>query len=71
MNFKARLKSYSLWISVFAFIPMVLQSFGVKVLPENYEQVTGALLGILVLLGLVNNPTSENKGYLDDKEENK
>jgi uncharacterized membrane protein len=72
MNIKLRLKSYSLWISLFAFIPMLLQSFGINTLPENYEEVTKAFLWILVMLGLVNNPTTVNKGFLDDeKEENK
>jgi len=67
MNIKVRLKNYGLWIAVISFIPMVLQSFGLKVLPANYQEVASALLGILVLLGIVNSPTTENKGFLDDK----
>jgi uncharacterized membrane protein len=48
---------------------MLLQSFGINTLPENYEEATRAFLWILVMLGLVNNPTTVNKGFLDDKEE--
>ena len=63
---KKRLKNYGLWIAVAAFIPMVLKAFGINVLPENYNELVTSLLGILVLLGLVNNPTTDHNGFLDD-----
>ncbi len=63
---KKRLKNYGLWVAVAAFIPMLLESFGLDVLPENYNQLIKSFLGILVLLGIINNPTTENKGFLDD-----
>ena len=63
----SRFKSYGLWVSIFALIPLVLQGFGVNVLPGNYEEIVVALLGVLVMAGILNNPTSGNKGYLDDK----
>lgn len=69
MDIKSRLKNYGLWVSVIAFIPMLMQSFGMNVLPTNYSDVAMAFLGILVLLGLVNNPTTDSKGYGDDKTE--
>ncbi|MGL4451711.1 MAG: holin [Sarcina sp.] len=64
----SRLKNYGLWISVFALIPMVLNGFGVKVLPENYQAIVTSVLGILVAAGILNNPTTQNKGFLDDGE---
>lgn len=64
---KNRLKNYGLWVSVAAFIPMVLEAFGLKVLPENYQELVKALFGILVFLGIINNPTTENKGFSDDE----
>lgn len=63
----SRFKNYGLWVSVAALIPMVLQGFGVKVLPDNYNEIITAVLGILVAAGILNNPTTDNKGYLDDK----
>ncbi|TCO69486.1 phage holin [Marinisporobacter balticus] len=66
MNTK-RLKNYGLWVAVAAFIPMLLEAFGLDVLPENYNEVVKALLGILVLLGIINNPTTNNPGLLDDQ----
>ncbi|KEH99979.1 holin [Clostridium botulinum] len=68
---KNRLKNYGLWSSLFAFIPIFLE--GIKVyniniiLPNNYEMIVKALLGLLVLAGILNNPTTDNKGFSDDK----
>jgi len=64
---KARLKNYGLWVSVAAFIPMLLEAMGVNILPQNYEEIVKAFLGVLVLLGLINNPTTEQKWFKDDK----
>lgn len=68
-----RFKNYGLWVSIAAFIPLLLNSFGIDVLPKNYSDVVNALLAILVTAGILNNPQTESKGYLDDKktEENK
>lgn len=68
-----RMKNYGLWVSIFAFIPLLLKGFGVNVLPENYSEITTALLSILVMAGILSNPTTENKWFLDDpnkKDEN-
>lgn len=67
MEIKTRLRNYGLWIAVIAFIPIFLQGIGVNVLSENYQELAMSLLGIFVLLGIVNNPTSEDKGFKDDK----
>lgn len=64
---KNRLKNYGLWVSVLAFIPMVLEAFGVNLLPDNYDEIVKSLLSILVLAGLISNPSTENHGYLDDE----
>jgi len=58
-----RWKNYSLWVSVAALIPMILQGAGMNILPTNYAEITNALLGILVLAGILSNPTTT--GYTD------
>ncbi|KXZ39491.1 Uncharacterized membrane protein [Alkalithermobacter thermoalcaliphilus JW-YL-7 = DSM 7308] len=63
---KEKLKQYALWASVFAFIPLLLEAFGVDVLPQNYAEITKAFLGILVLAGIIYQPENE-----EDKEEEK
>ena len=51
----SRFKNYGLWVSIFALIPLVLQGFGVNILPGNYEEIVVALLGVLVMAGILNN----------------
>lgn len=67
-----RLKNYGLWISIAAFIPMFLKGIGHDVIPANYNELVSSLLSILVVAGIINNPQTENKGFLDDnKDDNK
>ena len=61
-----RLKNYGLWISIIALIPMICKSVGMDILPSNYNDAAMAILSIFVMLGIVNNPTTDNKGFLDD-----
>ncbi|MDV7401669.1 hypothetical protein RZS08_60175 [Arthrospira platensis SPKY1] len=63
----SRWKNKGLWLSIAALVPMICQGFGIKILPENYEEIINAILGILVAAGILSNPNTENKGYLDDK----
>lgn len=68
---KGRFRNYGLWLSILAFILLLLEGFGLKVLPGNYDEIIKALLSILVLAGVISNPTTESKWYLDDDKENK
>lgn len=63
----SRFKNYGLWVSLLALIPMVLQSVGINIVAEQYSTVTNHILGILIALGILSNPTTANKWYLDDK----
>ncbi|GAA0087019.1 hypothetical protein UT300007_34600 [Clostridium sp. CTA-7] len=68
MNFDwSRFKNYGLWVSIIALIPMILSTFGVKVVPEGYQAIANTVLSILVALGILNNPTTECKWFRDDK----
>lgn len=64
-----RFKNYGLWVSILALIPLILNSFGVKVVPEEYQLITNTVLSILVTIGVINNPTTVSKWFKDDKEE--
>lgn len=59
-----RWKNYGLWLSVFAFIPMLLKAFNIDVIPANYDEIVNAFLGILVLAGIISNP-KEGKWFID------
>ncbi|WP_413305739.1 hypothetical protein AA0X95_04295 [Bacillus sp. 1P10SD] len=54
-----------------AYIPFLTDAVGFYhidfQLPGNYDKLVTGLLGILVLAGLIYNPTTENKGFGDDK----
>lgn len=63
----SRLKNYGLWVSIFSLIPMILQAFGVKVVAEEYQPIMNTILSILIALGILNNPTTTAKWFLDDK----
>lgn len=66
---KKRWRNYGLWVSVFAFIALFLESLGYTFLPINYEELYKAFLGILILAGIVSNPETDNKLFGDDKHE--
>ena len=59
-----RFKNVGLYVSIFAFIPLLLKGFGLDVLPANYSEITNAFLGILVIAGILSNP-STGKGFTD------
>ena len=63
----SRFRNYGLWVSVCALVPMVFKAFGVDMLPENYNDIVYAILSILVMAGILSNPTTSNKGFLDDR----
>ena len=62
----SRFKNYGLWVSILALIPMILSAFGIKIVPEEYQAITNTVLSILVALGIINNPTTQCKWYVDD-----
>ena len=71
MNFDwSRFKNYGLWVSIMALIPMILSAFGVKIIPEEYQAIANTILSILVALGIISNPTTEAKWYIDDNPKN-
>ena len=47
----------------------LLNAFGVNFVPEEYTQITNGILAVLIAAGIISNPTTEAKGYLDDKKD--
>lgn len=62
---KKRLSNYGLWIAVAAFILLLLQTFGVEIAPDRFYELVNGLLGILVLLGVISNPTNPDGKYFN------
>jgi uncharacterized membrane protein len=59
----SKLKSYALWIALFALIGLFVNDMGFLA-PEKYQQYVNALLAVLVAGGIITNP-SQGKGYGD------
>ena len=60
-----RFKNYGLWLSLFSLLGMVLQDFfNVDLVQSQYELYVNTIMTILILLGIVNNP-SIGIGYRD------
>ncbi|MCZ0756168.1 holin [Anoxybacillus sp. J5B_2022] len=62
-----RFKNYGLWLAIGSFMVLALQTFGVDVDLGKYERLYDAFLSILVMAGILNNP-SLGRGYLDKVE---
>lgn len=61
----SRFRNYGLWVSLFSFIILMIESLGYSnILPSNYQELISNFLMLLVALGIINNPTN-GKGYLD------
>lgn len=65
MRIPKRLRNYGLWLAVAALVGMVLQDVGVNIAPDRYQAYVDAVLTILVLAGIINNP-SQGTGYRDE-----
>lgn len=59
-----RFKNYGLWLAVASLSLIVAQAFGLTIAEDKYNEVVNAVLTVLVLAGVVNNPTSGN-GFKD------
>ncbi len=68
MNIKARLKSYSFWVSIasaiFLLIKVLGQSLGFSVDESLYNDVFTALCGVLVICGIIAPPTAKESNML-------
>ncbi|MFC7440357.1 phage holin [Laceyella putida] len=66
MNLMKRLGNWGFIASSVAFAALVARLFGVEFVGEDVQTTVDVVLSILVALGLINDPTTNNKGYLDD-----
>lgn len=64
---KKRIKNVGFWLSLSALVPTLGVMFFDYQFPAEYEVFANSLIALLIALGIVNNPTTDNKGFLDDK----
>ena len=59
-----------LWISIIAFVVLMAKTFGyAEYIPENYQVLVDMLLGILVMMGILNDPNTDDKLFNDDSDQ--
>jgi len=60
-----RFKSKYVWLAIFALVGFILQNWGIYdvigLTNETYQQLVDLILGVLIALGIVNNPTDKQK----------
>ena len=59
MNWKARLKNKTFWVALMSAIVVLTQQLGLDIFPDNIMEIVNTVLMILVILGVVVNPTTE------------
>ncbi|MBU5211089.1 holin [Heyndrickxia oleronia] len=63
-----RFKNYGLWVAVAALVGMILADAGFNITPEKYDGYVTSILTVLVLAGIISNP-SKGKGFTDKNDE--
>ena len=61
---KEKFRNYGLWVSVGSCIIMLLQACGLKFNVPFVNEIISAVLGVLVVLGIISNP-ADGTGYID------
>lgn len=65
INFKLRLKNKATLVALISAVFLMLQQFGLHI-PNNIQEGINTLVGILVILGIITDPTT--KGIADSEQ---
>lgn len=63
MDWKARFRNKTFWLALISAIVLLTQQLGLEVFPENIMDIANTALLILVILGVVADPSTQ--GLLD------
>lgn len=66
INWNLRLQSKYFWVALISLIVLLTQQLGFDIFPKNWEEVLNTVLSILILLGVLNDPTTAG---LNDSEQ--
>lgn len=61
MNWKKRLTNYNFWISIISAVLLILQAFDISFDIAYINEIVTAVLGLLVVIGIINDPTKTGK----------
>ena len=63
MDWKARFRNKTFWLALISAIVLLTQQLGLEVFPDNIMDIANTVLLILVILGVVADPSTQ--GLLD------
>ena len=66
IDLKSRLTNKGFWVAFISAIVGVTQLLGYKIFPDNWADILNSILGILIILGVIIDPSTpginDNKG---------
>lgn len=65
IDLKSRLTNKGFWVALISAIVGVTQLLGYKVFPDNWADILNSILGILIILGVIIDPSTP--GMNDNK----
>lgn len=69
MNWKNRLTNYNFWVSIVSAVILILQALKIKFDFVYINEVVTAVLGLLVVIGIINDPTKSSSKPKDNAEQ--
>lgn len=66
INWKVRLQNKAFWVALVSAVVLLTQQLGLNIFPSNWTEILNSLLGILTILGIVIDPSTEG---ISDKQE--
>ena len=70
MNWKNRLTNYNFWISIFSAVLLILQALKIKFDVAYVNEIFTAVLGLLVVIGIISDPTRTSVKSQDNTTKN-
>lgn len=58
MDIKKRLQNKAFWVALAAFIALMGKTFNLFQVPDNYNELVNMFLGLLIMLGIIVDPTT-------------
>ena len=70
MNWKNRLTNYNFWISIFSAVLLILQALKIEFDIAYVNEIFTAVLGLLVVIGIISDPTRTMVKSTDNTKQN-
>ena len=58
INWRVRLRTKTFWLTLVPLLVLLTQQLGLNWVPENWESIFGTVMSILIVVGIINDPTT-------------